>query len=96
MLVWLIYDISDDRTRKKVYDLAKEKGLYRVQNSVFLGNISKIIKNEITKEIEKIIDLKEDSVYIFKMTQENFSDAKFHGHSFNKNLINDALETFFI
>jgi CRISPR-associated protein Cas2 len=96
MLVWLIYDISNDKVRKEVFDLAKEKGLYRVQNSVFLGNITKNIEIEISNEIKTLIDNEEDSVYIFQMNQDNFDNAIFLGHAFNKDLINDKLETFFI
>lgn len=39
MLVWFIYDIVKDRSRKKLADKAIEQGLYRVQKSVFAGNI---------------------------------------------------------
>ena len=41
MLVWFIYDISDDRARRKIIKIALRAGLYRVQKSVFLGNIEK-------------------------------------------------------
>nr|HML25473.1 CRISPR-associated endonuclease Cas2 [Methanomethylovorans sp.] len=40
MLVWVIYDIAENSTRKKVSDRCKDYGLYRVQKSVFLGDLN--------------------------------------------------------
>ena len=39
VLVWIIYDIVDDRVRTKVAKECKKYGLERVQKSVFLGKI---------------------------------------------------------
>ena len=41
MLTWFIYDISDDKVRNNIVKIAREYGLYRVQKSVFLGNVNK-------------------------------------------------------
>ncbi|MGB9601063.1 MAG: CRISPR-associated endonuclease Cas2, partial [Myxococcota bacterium] len=41
MLVWVIYDISEDKKRNKVAKFCKEYGLYRVQKSAFLGDINR-------------------------------------------------------
>ena len=35
----LSYDISNDKSRKRVSDYLIEKGFLRIQNSVFLGEI---------------------------------------------------------
>jgi len=47
MLTWVIYDISNDKIRKKISDLCLNKGLKRVQKSVFLGKINKNQREEI-------------------------------------------------
>jgi hypothetical protein len=39
MLTWVIYDISNDKARPKIADRCLDYGLYRVQKSVFLGNL---------------------------------------------------------
>jgi len=96
MLIWLIYDISNDKNRKKIYDLAKQNGLYSVQKSVFVGRITNNKKEKLINKIEFTIDLENDSIYIFKMNQDNFRDANFLGKAFDKKLINDEIETFFI
>ena len=67
MLTWFIYDISDDKVRNNIVKIAREYGLYRVQKSVFLGNVNKNKMDEIILESKKIINFKEDSVYIFPM-----------------------------
>jgi CRISPR-associated protein Cas2 len=41
MLVWVIYDISDDRIRGRIAQICKGYGLYRVQKSAFLGDLNK-------------------------------------------------------
>jgi CRISPR-associated protein Cas2 len=40
MLTWVIFDISKDRTRTKIADPCLDYGLYRVQKSVFLGDLA--------------------------------------------------------
>ena len=39
VLIWVIYDISDDKTRSRVAKECKRYGLERVQKSVFLGKL---------------------------------------------------------
>ena len=55
MLTWFIYDISDDKVRNNIVKIAREYGLYRVQKSVFLGNVNKNKMDEIILESKKII-----------------------------------------
>lgn len=35
MLYWVMYDISETKTRNKAVKICKNKGLYRVQKSIF-------------------------------------------------------------
>jgi len=39
-MVWVVYDITDNTTRKNVARICLDKGLYRVQKSVFLGTLN--------------------------------------------------------
>ena len=41
MLVWVIYDISEDKVRNKISNICKGYGLYRVQKSAFLGDLNR-------------------------------------------------------
>lgn len=41
MNYWIIYDITNDKRRKKISEACKDYGLLRIQKSAFLGSISK-------------------------------------------------------
>ena len=57
MLTWFIYDISDDKVRNNIVKIAREYGLYRVQKSVFLGNVNKNKMDEIILESKRRFSL---------------------------------------
>jgi CRISPR-associated protein Cas2 len=96
LLVWFIYDIAVDKVRKKISDKAIEQGLYRVQKSVFLGNIDTNLLDELVVFAETVIDPEEDSVYIFPMCQEDFKKVELLGQAFDKAMVNDEISSFFI
>lgn len=96
MLTWFVYDISEDRARQKIADKAIELGLYRVQKSVFLGNIEKNTAEEILLYSEEKIDADNDSVFMFPMCQEDFEKVEIRGEAFDKAKINDELDTMVI
>lgn len=96
MLVWFIYDIVEDKVRKKISDKAIEQGLYRVQKSVFLGNVDTNLLDELIVFAEVLIDPDEDSVYVFPMCQDDFKKVKLLGQAFDKAMVNDEISSFFI
>jgi CRISPR-associated protein Cas2 len=65
MLVWVIYDIVENKTRTLIARACKQYGLYRVQKSAFLGNLNKNEIDELSIESKDLIDEEVDSVYIF-------------------------------
>ncbi len=96
MLVWVIYDIVDDKTRGRIAKICKGQGLYRVQKSVFLGTLNKNQIDELTIMCEDLIDFKKDSVYIFPMCEDDFKKVKLLGQAFDKKLVSaELLEKFF-
>lgn len=95
-LVWVIYDISDDKKRNSVAKACKNKGLYRVQKSAFLGTLNKNQIDELKIMCEDIIDLDEDSVYIFPICEDDFKKVKLLGQAFDKKLVSaEVLAKFF-
>ena len=96
MIVWAIYDISDNKIRSKVSRFCKNKGLYRVQKSVFLGDLNKNEIDELALQSKDIIDEKTDSVYIFPMCEEDFKKVKLIGQEFDKELVTDKLKTLIV
>lgn len=51
MLIWLIYDISDNALRTKISEACKNHGLYRLQKSAFFGELELNGLETLTREI---------------------------------------------
>ena len=68
MLLWVIYDISDNRIRTRSSDTCKDHGLFRVQKSVFFGELGFNGITALLYEIKNIMDdedkIEEDSFLI--------------------------------
>ena len=95
MLVWVIYDITDNGIRHKVSGRCKNYGLYRVQMSVFLGDLNSNDRNSLAIECEELIDTERDSVYVFPMDEQSFKQVKLIGQAFDKELVSDEIITKF-
>ncbi len=96
MLTWVIYDISDDKIRNKIAKSCKNKGLYRVQKSAFLGTLNKNQIDELKIQCEDVINPDKDSIYIFPMCEDDFKKVKLLGNSFDKKLVSDQIKAMFI
>ncbi len=96
MLVWIIYDISEDKIRNRIAKTCKNKGLYRVQKSAFLGTLNRNQIDELRIICEDLIDPEIDSVYIFPMCEDDFKKVKLLGQAFDKKLVSDEVKELFI
>lgn len=96
MLVWAIYDISKNKIRTKIVKFCKNIGLYRVQKSVFLGDIESNDVDELKIQSEDIIDPETDSVYIFPMCEADFKKAVLLGRAFDEALVTDEIKELFV
>ncbi len=95
MIVWVLYDIKNDRVRTRVAKHCKQSGLYRVQYSVFLGTLEKNEKDALELQIEDLIDEDIDSVYIFPMSKNELQQTSLLGQAFNKELVTDQVKAMF-
>lgn len=95
-LVWVLYDITDNKVRSKVAKLSKEAGLYRVQKSVFLGTIERNRLDELHMRIEDLMDEDTDSVYIFPMCEPDFKKVMLLGQAFDRKLVTDEVLALFL
>ena len=91
MLVWVMYDIADDKIRRKAIKICKNVGLYRVQKSIFLGDIEENDFDEVKLRLEDTVDLKNDSVYVFTMSRKELNKAGPIGQAFDKELVTDEI-----
>ena len=96
MIIWVIYDIENDKVRSKVAKLCKKYGLYRVQKSVFLGTIEHREKDSLALEIEEWINTDKDSVYIFPMSKNELKQTELLGQAFDKKLVTDQVKALFL
>ncbi|MCD8478960.1 MAG: CRISPR-associated endonuclease Cas2 [Candidatus Cloacimonetes bacterium] len=92
MLTWVMYDIVQDRIRNKVVKCCEKSGIYRVQYSVWLGELNRTQCKELRTIIEDLINQEQDKVYIFPMCREDFNSCILLGQAFDKALITDELK----
>jgi CRISPR-associated protein Cas2 len=91
LLIWVIYDITSNKIRRNIVKHCKNIGLYRVQKSVFLGDIDNNTLDELKLKAEDMVDLDKDSVYIFPMSKSELKKAGLIGQAFDKELVTDEL-----
>lgn len=72
-----------------------DKGLYRVQKSVFLGELNNNQIDEVAMMSEEFIDKETDSVYIFPLCQDDFRKVRVFGQGFDEELVTDEVKAKF-
>lgn len=70
MYIVLVYDVKKERVQK-VMKVCR-KYLNHLQNSVFEGNITDAKLNRLKNEIRAVIDVKLDSICIFKLNSTKY------------------------
>jgi len=96
MLTWVIYDIQNNKVRNKVAKTCLGIGIYRVQKSVFLGDLNLNRIDELSLQIKNLVDEEKDSVYIFPMCKDDFNKVKLIGQAFDKKLVTDEVKALFL
>jgi CRISPR-associated protein Cas2 len=91
MILWVLYDIANDRARGRVARYCKQAGLYRVQYSVFLGEVSADDRDTLQLDIKDEIDEDLDKVYLFSLTQKELKQAILLGQAFDRKLVSDQV-----
>lgn len=95
MLVYFHYDISSNKKRKRISDLLIENGLYRVQLSVFFGNINQNQFDSIICEAEEIIEVT-DKFYALPISKDSLKKGKFLGDAFDMKFVTDEVKSYFL
>lgn len=96
MLVWVLYDIENDRNRTKAAKACLKSGLYRVQFSCFLGTLNPPQKSALVLQLEELVNEEKDKVYIFPMSQDELRNTVLLGQAFDRKLINDEINALFL
>lgn len=95
MILWVMYDIENDRSRTKVAKFCKQAGLYRVQYSVFLGTLEENEKDILQLKIIDYMDPDNDKVYMFPMSKNELRQTVLMGQAFDKKLVTDKVKALF-
>jgi CRISPR-associated protein Cas2 len=95
MIIWVLYDIENDKNRTKVSKICKQAGLYRVQFSCFVGTLTNNEKDTLTLQLEELINVDVDKIYIFPMNQTELKQTVLLGQAFDKKLVNDEIRALF-
>ncbi len=95
-LVWVVYDISCDRTRTRLAKVCKQRGLLRVQKSVFLGTLNRSEIDELALQFKDAIEESGDSVYIFPMCKDDFGKTRLIGQAFNRAEVTDEIKALIV
>jgi CRISPR-associated protein Cas2 len=93
VLTWVVYDIRKDRTRARVARRCLDYGLYRVQQSVFLGDIESNRVEEIVLFSRELLDPATDAVFVFPMCRPDFDRVRIVGQGFDRELVADEVLT---
>lgn len=95
MIVWVLYDIVDDKARTKTAKVCKQAGLYRVQFSCFLGSLTPNQKDTLQLKISDLINEDTDRVYVFPMSKGELQQTALLGQAFDKKLVTDEIRALF-
>ena len=93
VLLWLIYDITDNSLRYRVCETCKDFGLFRVQKSVFFGELEADKTDSILDKMEDIMNdenkTEHDSVLILPVCRSCLSKMLVTGRMFDAGLYTD-------
>ena len=95
MIIWVLYDIKNDRSRTKAAKQCQQAGLYRVQFSCFLGTLTATQKDTLRLQLESLIDQTVDKVYIFPMNRTELQQTDLLGQAFDRRLVTDEVKALF-
>jgi CRISPR-associated protein Cas2 len=95
VMVWVLYDVEDDRVRGKVAKECKQRGLERVQYSAFLGRLAASRLDEMAEKFRSLIDEETDRVYVFPFCDKDFARIKMLGIGFDAKWIRGETSSHF-
>ncbi len=73
---WLVcYDIPNDRIRERVSDFCLDKGLQRVQFSIFLGNLSTTLAYELAAQVIRKLGRNEGQVRFIPVCDKDWDKS---------------------
>ena len=72
----LIYDIPDDKKRKKIAEACKDYGLHRIQWSAFTGRLNRNLREELMLRLDKILGEEEGDIKLFPICNKDLKQKQ--------------------
>ena len=69
---YVIYDIVENRTRRKISEACLDYGLQRIQYSAFRGNINSTRRGALEKRLQQELGRNEGKIEIIAVCQKDF------------------------
>lgn len=97
MLCFVMYDIEDNRIRKKIADYLIEKGLQRVQKSVFLGQLHQKAYQEVYQTMHALQAAyeNEDTIMIVPVAEQDLRSMRLIGREVDMEITLGRANTLF-
>ena len=73
MKILVLYDLADDKKRRRIINACKDYGLERIQFSCFMGELNRNFIDELSIKLEKLLGKAEGRIHIFPFA-ENIVD----------------------
>lgn len=97
MLFFVMYDIESNKVRRLVVKYLEKKGLFRVQKSIFLGQLPTQDYDQIKNDLAEVQSAyqNEDSILVVPISTDYLSAMKVIGKNLNIDLITRKGSTLF-
>lgn len=95
-MLMIIYDISDQKTIKKLSTLCKDYGLYRIQKSVFIGELNFKYEEELLNNLKNIKISDTNSICIIPLNVSSINNVISFGYEIDKELFLNKRECILI
>lgn len=79
MIILIVYDISDNSVRLKLSNYLQDKGLARIQRSVFIGKTLPTTVKDIERVLPKYIVSESDVIHLIPLLEYSLKYAKHWG-----------------
>jgi CRISPR-associated protein Cas2 len=76
MYTLIVYDITNNRIRKRVADACLDYGMQRIQKSAFLGDMNRNRQDELMVRLSKELGDKKGNIQLFPLCQTDLSQRK--------------------
>jgi len=78
MFCLVLYDIPDDNKRRKIADICLDYGLDRTQYSVFAGDLSRNLQEELFQKIKRTLGKKDGSLILLPIHRKTWDQRLIH------------------